>query len=102
MPRIEPNRTLTPALPLAVLRDVVYSERKSTPRPKTQANTLPMTTSSALPRRPRPDIAMPTAMVVTKRPSRASAPKASAASAPVTATWLRASPVKTWLRNTMK
>ena len=41
-------------------------------------------------------------MVATNRPMRASTPKARAASAPVNATWLNASPVKTWARSTRK
>ena len=102
MARIDPNSTETPPAPLPVLRDVVYSDRNSTPSPSTHANTLPMTTSSARPRSPRRAMPLPTAMVAANKPSRASIPNASAANAPVTDTWLRASPVNTWPRRTTK
>jgi len=55
-PRIEPKRTFTPASDPTVpvpLCDVVKTDRNRAPRPSTQANTLPMTVSSAEARRPR-------------------------------------------------
>jgi hypothetical protein len=64
-PKMEPKRTLTPALaptPPVPLREVVKMERKRAPSPRTQANTDPITVSSALALRPRTAITMATAM----------------------------------------
>ena len=46
-PKMEPKRTVTPAVPLPVLLEVVKMLRNSTPRPRIQVKTVPMTTSSA-------------------------------------------------------
>ena len=77
-------------------------ERKSAPRPRTQAKTDPITTSSGRARSPSRPIPAATAIVAAKRPSLTSTPAAAAARAPVKATWLSASPAKTWLRRTTK
>ena len=53
---MEPNRTLTPASDptrAGPLCAVVKTDRNRAPSPSTQANTLPITVSSAEARRPR-------------------------------------------------
>ena len=99
---MEPNRTRTAAVPFSPLEPLVKIERKRAPRPSTQTKTEPITTSSGRARSPSSPIPVATAIVATKRPSLMSIPAAAAASAPVKATWLSASPAKTWLRRTTK
>ena len=102
-PKIDPNSTLTVAEPSPEPeRSVVYIVRKNTPSPRIQAKTLPITTSSARPRRPSAPSSKATAIVAANSPTRRSTPNARAASAPVNATCDRASPVKTCARSTRK
>ena len=87
-PKRDPKSTLTPELPLlpprvALAPPVVQMVRKNTPRPRIQANTLPITTSSARPARPRTAMATPNMMHAPNRPMRRSIPAAKAARAPV-------------------
>ena len=94
-PRIEPKSTRTPAVPLEPLAPAAKIERKRAPRPRTQAKTEPIATSSGRERSPSRPIPAATRIVAAKRPSRMSTPAAAAARAPVKATWLSASPAKT-------
>jgi hypothetical protein len=82
MPKMEPNSTLAFAVEFPAARWVVYTARKNTPRPSTQAIALPMMTSSATARPPSRPIPTETATVAVNRPTRGSMPAASAASAP--------------------
>ncbi len=101
-PKTDPKSTAVPAALFPVARSVVKMDRNSTPRPSTQAKTLPMTTSSARARGPSRPSNRATPTVATNSPRRRSNPKAKAARAPVKATCDRASPVKTWPRSTTK
>ncbi len=101
-PKIDPNSTLTPDVASVPLDEVVYTVRKRAPRPSIQAKTFPITVSSARPRAPRAAIPSATTTQATYRPRSRSTPATSAASAPVNATWLKASPVNTCPRRTTK
>ena len=68
--------------------------------PRTHAKTVPITTSSAWPRRPSAAIAPATASVSANSPTRSSTPITAAAIAPTNATWLSASPANTCPRST--
>ena len=61
-----------------------------------------MATSSAPARGPITPSSSATAIVAANSPTRVSSPAAAAASAPVKATWLRASPANTCARSTTK
>jgi hypothetical protein len=87
---------------LPALSCVVKIVRKRTPRPSVQANSEPMVTSSARALSPRRPMTMPPRIVAAKTPARMLRPRTAAARPPVKATWLRASPAKTWARRTTK
>jgi len=93
-PKIEPNSTVTPAVPLAVAAGAGVEgqeEHAESQHPGEDAADDHVVGASP---RPSTPISSEIAMVAPNRPSRLSSPKASAPSAPVNATWLSASLVK--------
>ncbi len=111
-PKIEPNRVRAAWIPALPPEPRLKRVRKNTPSASTTVKSTPMSASSAsaapearAPRAasaPRPSraIAMPAAIVAANSPILWSIPAAAAASAPGKATWLSASPAKSWPRRT--
>ena len=100
--KIDPKRVREATMPFPPLTPRLKRSRKKTPRPSTQTKTMPIVTSSIRVRSPIAARSAATNTVEANSPRRRSTPAAAAASAPVKATWLSASPAKTWLRNTTK
>ncbi len=97
--KIEPNSVRAAIVPLAPEAPELKRSRNSTPSPRTHTNTIPVVTSSARARRAedraeesRAPSSSATPTVAANSPTRRSRPAAAAASAPVNATWLSASP----------